>query len=77
MAQVPDGAAAPAELNEGGAGGGGQSGSTEGSSGGMGSKQRNLRKKLFRLKNLGELQDTDANNDDSQFKVRWLGGTHF
>ncbi len=28
-----------------------------------------LGKKLFKLKSLSELQDTEANNDDSQFKV--------
>ncbi len=28
-----------------------------------------LGRKLFRLKSLSELQDTEANSDDSQFKV--------
>lgn len=28
-----------------------------------------LKKKLFKVKNLHELQDTEANNDDSQLKV--------
>ena len=29
-----------------------------------------LRRKLFRLKNLGDVQDTEQNGDESQFKVR-------
>ena len=31
-----------------------------------------LRKKLFRLKTIGPLQDTEENNDGSQLKVRRL-----
>lgn len=45
---------------------------TGGTNSGGNNRQRNLRKKLFRLKNLGELQDTEENNDDSQFKVRMV-----
>ena len=31
-----------------------------------------LRRKLFRLKNLGDVQDTEQNGDESQFKVQWM-----
>ena len=40
-----------------------------------------LCRKLFRLKNLGEVQDTEENSDDSELKVRNVtlinAGQHF
>ena len=35
-----------------------------------------LRRKLFRLKNLGDVQDTEQNGDESQFKVRSYYAVH-
>ena len=64
--QAAAAAAAAAAAEEGGNNGGGSSAG----GGGFFLNRPALGRKLFKLKSLDELQDTEANNDDSQFRVR-------